>query len=73
MHEMHPQLQSIYCAKSDCMQIATNEDDMRAHWDAKHTKCVFQCSECFKIFEKEEFVNNHLAVSHVKTKIQLNQ
>lgn len=69
MHEMHPHLQSMYCAKANCMQIVTNEDDLRTHWSAHHTKCVFQCLECFKIFEQKEFADNHLAVSHIKKKI----
>lgn len=66
MHEMHSHLQSMYCAKENCMQVVTDEDDLRSHWVAHHTKSIFQCLECFKMFERKENVENHMVMSHAK-------
>lgn len=70
MQELHPQLQSMCCAKRDCMQIVTDENDLRTHWTNHHTKTVFQCLECFKMFEQIEFIKNHMAVTHVNSKMK---
>ncbi|XP_055322707.1 zinc finger protein 423-like [Sitodiplosis mosellana] len=68
MQELHPQLQSMCCAKRNCMKVVANEEELRTHWAAQHTKTVFQCLECFRMFERREYVENHMAVTHAKSK-----
>lgn len=68
MQELHPQFQSMCCAKPNCMQVVTDEEELRGHWTNRHTKTVYQCLECFKMFEQREFVENHVAVTHAKSK-----
>lgn len=66
MQEMHAQLTSMYCAKKNCMQIATDEQELKTHWNNHHATSIFQCLKCFKLFQQREFVENHMAVTHAK-------
>lgn len=66
MEELHPDYRSIYCAKANCAQIASTEDELSEHWTNEHAKSLFQCLQCFKVFERKEFVQNHMVRSHAK-------
>ncbi|XP_031633057.1 zinc finger protein 808-like [Contarinia nasturtii] len=68
MQQCHEQSQSLHCAKKNCMQIVSNETELKRHWAAHHTKSIFQCLECYKKFERREFVENHIAVAHTNIK-----
>lgn len=73
MQELHPQLQSMCCAKPNCMQVVTNEQELRTHWASHHTKSIYQCLECFKMFERKEFIEKHMAVTHAKSNRNISQ
>lgn len=64
MQETHPELQSMFCAKVNCTQIVLNEDELKRHWANVHTKLIYQCLKCFKRFENEHFIENHMRNAH---------
>lgn len=63
MHETHAEHRSIFCAKSNCMQIVSDETELIVHWTDEHanSNTVFQCLKCFKMFKRREFAQNHLS------------
>lgn len=66
MHEMHTEHRSTYCARMNCMQIVSDQNDLNAHWTNEHANSTFQCLKCFKMFKRREFAQNHLAKDHAK-------
>lgn len=64
MEETHPELQSMFCAKANCGQIVENEEQLKCHWHDEHSKFTYQCLKCFKRFENEHFIGNHLQNAH---------
>lgn len=64
MEDTHPELQSMFCAKMNCAQIVSNEEQLKCHWDNKHSKFTYQCLKCFKRFENEYFIENHMQNAH---------
>lgn len=66
MREMHPNLQTIFCAHPNCMQIVETYDQLNAHWIDTHRKSIFQCLKCFKMFERREFIESHMIEAHAK-------
>lgn len=64
MQETHPELQSMFCAKANCAQIVSNEEQLKCHWDNEHSKFTYQCLKCFKRFENEHFIENHMQNAH---------
>lgn len=64
MKETHPELQLMFCAKANCGQIIENEEQLKCHWDDEHSKYTYQCLKCFKRFENEHFIENHLQNAH---------
>lgn len=65
MHETHPELQqSMFCAKLNCVQIVSDEEQLKCHWDNEHSKFTYQCLKCFKRFENEHFIENHMQNAH---------
>lgn len=66
MDGMHPEYRSIYCGKENCMQMINTDIELNVHWTNEHANIIFQCLACFKLFERREFAQNHLAKDHVK-------
>lgn len=70
MQEMHPNYKLMQCAKANCKQSVTNELELRNHWKNDHAKSIFQCLECYKMFECKQFAENHMAVTHSKLNLK---
>lgn len=64
MRETHPELQTMFCAKVNCAQNVANEEQLKYHWANVHTKFIYQCLKCFKRFEDEHFIENHMRNAH---------
>lgn len=54
----------MFCAKENCAQIVSNEEQLEYHWANEHIKLIYQCLKCFKRFENEHFIENHMTSAH---------
>lgn len=73
MNEAHPTLKAIYCYAENCMQIMGDDQQLKTHWTDKHNKTSFQCTDCFKLFEKQEFMLKHWQQIHSNAKKMKNE
>lgn len=79
MNEAHHMLNARYCGAESCMQIIGDDQELKSHWSDKHnttsinSNTLFQCTECLKLFEKQEFVSKHWHQAHSNAKQMKNE